>query len=233
MDKYIACTTKKQWKEVLKALEEDGYKWCVGNSVLSGLDYFSSYKSGSVIHVHPDTKTLEFGGKDFYKGCGIKTFISAQEFLIGVRTKPIVISRNGNTVTAENKNTGDKGIAICSPEDTFDFKVGAMLALARLCGCTTKSDTCDDEIREGDIVEVTEPLLCYDTYAEWLLENIDSTDLRVKFVFRHIPRTETPYRVIKIASHTIDKDIPLAYIQDTENSECYIVNVDGLKRVEK
>lgn len=134
MDKYVACTTKKQWKAVLKKFEEDGYRWFAGNSVLSGIDYFNSYKSESVLHVHPDTKRLEFGEKDFYRKSGIKTFISAHDFLTGAKTKPIVISRNGRVVTAEDKNTGEKGVATCSPSDEFDFKVGAKIALARLWG---------------------------------------------------------------------------------------------------
>ena len=134
MDKYVACTTKKQWEEVLKKFEEDGYRWLAGNSVLSGINYFSSYKSESVLHVHPDTKKLEYGEKDFYRKSGIKTFISAHDFLKGPKTKPIVISRNGRVVTAEDKNTGEKGVATCSPSDEFDFKVGAKIALARLWG---------------------------------------------------------------------------------------------------
>lgn len=161
MDKYVACTTKKQWEAVLKKLEEDGYKWIVGNSVLSGLDYFSSYKSESVIHAHPDTKKLEFGNKDFYRKSGIKTFISAHDFLKGAKTKPIVISRNGRVVTAEDKNTGKKGVATCSPSDEFDFKVGAKLALARLWGEEISENPSDDgdtyftdEIKVGNRVKI-------------------------------------------------------------------------------
>lgn len=407
MDKYIACTTKKQWRDVLKKFEEDGYRWIVGNSIMSGLDYFDSYKCESVIHVHPDTKKLEFGNKEFYRGFG-KVFISAHDFLKGSKTNPIVISRNGNTVTAEDKNTGEKGVATCSPSDKFDFKIGAKIALARLwgeevpksllnddekhtfktgdrvvvrdwddmqkeygvdsagdimrsnggfvrlmkhlCGRTAtvtaynsrgglsvtfddesgdtiwyftdwmfkpfvKTDTVtkfkvdnivtlkdgltineaysgiqllngmydmghhkpmrvievcepyeplpvykcvpaerasesgcccywfseemlekyedDDEIRENDIVEVVEPLQCYDTYTAWIVKNIASVELAAKFVYCHIPKTDTQYRVIKIASHSGDSKLKLAYIQDKTRDDCFIMNLSALKKVKK
>ena len=44
----------------------------------------------------------------------------------------IVIYRKDREVIAVDKVTGDKAIAKCSPEDTFDFNVGAKLAFDRL-----------------------------------------------------------------------------------------------------
>lgn len=46
----------------------------------------------------------------------------------------IVIYRDGNKVIATNKATGEKAEAKCSPEDEFDFSVGAKLAFDRLFG---------------------------------------------------------------------------------------------------
>jgi len=48
----------------------------------------------------------------------------------------IVIYRDGNKVIAANKGTREKAEAKCSPEDEFDFSVGAKLALDRLFGAT-------------------------------------------------------------------------------------------------
>lgn len=44
----------------------------------------------------------------------------------------IVIYRKDNEVIALDKRTGKKAIAKCSPEDTFDFNIGAKLAFDRL-----------------------------------------------------------------------------------------------------
>lgn len=46
--------------------------------------------------------------------------------------QPIVIYHQGDKVIALDKNTGNKGVAKCSPDDKFDFCVGAKLAFDRL-----------------------------------------------------------------------------------------------------
>lgn len=44
----------------------------------------------------------------------------------------IVIYRKGQEVIALDKSTGNKAVAKCSPDDTFDFETGAKLAFERL-----------------------------------------------------------------------------------------------------
>lgn len=44
----------------------------------------------------------------------------------------IIIYRNGNKVVAKNTYTKQEAVARCSPEDEFDFYLGATLALSRL-----------------------------------------------------------------------------------------------------
>lgn len=51
----------------------------------------------------------------------------------------IVIYRKDREVIAVDKVTGDKAIAKCSHEDTFDFNVGAKLAFDRLMNCNKES----------------------------------------------------------------------------------------------
>lgn len=46
----------------------------------------------------------------------------------------IVIYRKDNTMVALDKVTGEKAVAKCSLDDTFDYKVGAKLAFKRLMG---------------------------------------------------------------------------------------------------
>lgn len=55
-----------------------------------------------------------------------------QYFELIERNECIVIYRNDNEVVALNKTTKEKAVAKCSPEDTFDFKVGAKIAFDRL-----------------------------------------------------------------------------------------------------
>ena len=56
----------------------------------------------------------------------------------------IVIYRKDREVIAMDKVTGDKAIAKCSPEDTFDFNVGAKLAFDRLMNGNKENITVED-----------------------------------------------------------------------------------------
>lgn len=69
-----------------------------------------------------------------------RTWMICLEDVEPVKLECIVIFRQGNKVTALDKATGEKGVARCCPEDTFDFKTGAKLAFERLMQCPNKSD---------------------------------------------------------------------------------------------
>ena len=62
----------------------------------------------------------------------------------------IVIYRKDNEVIALDKRTGKKAIAKCSPEDTFDFNIGAKLAFERLMNGNKESITVDDMRKKLD-----------------------------------------------------------------------------------
>lgn len=51
-----------------------------------------------------------------------------------VTDEQIIIYRKDDEVIALDKSSGVKGVAKCSPEDKFDFKIGAKLAFERLIG---------------------------------------------------------------------------------------------------
>jgi hypothetical protein len=51
------------------------------------------------------------------------------------KTPPrIVIYQSGDTVTARDLETGEQASAVCSKDDTFDFHIGAFIAMSRLAG---------------------------------------------------------------------------------------------------
>lgn len=69
----------------------------------------------------------------------------------------IVIYREGNDVIALDTVTNKKGVARCNPEDTFDFGIGAKLALERLTAkCTFKIlclDNFSPKLKKGKTYE--------------------------------------------------------------------------------
>lgn len=66
----------------------------------------------------------------------------------------IVIYRKDREVIALDKTSGKKAVAKCSPEDTFDFKVGAKLAFERLM--TTTKIVKQDKYQVGDKVKIVD-----------------------------------------------------------------------------
>ena len=62
----------------------------------------------------------------------------------------IVIYRKDNEVIALDKRTGKKAIAKCSPEDKFDFNIGAKLAFERLMNSDKESITVEDMRKKLD-----------------------------------------------------------------------------------
>lgn len=46
--------------------------------------------------------------------------------------KPVIIYQNGQDVIALDKETGEKAVAKCHPNDEFDFAIGAKIAFGRL-----------------------------------------------------------------------------------------------------
>lgn len=125
--KEIICNTAKEEKRVLEELEKQGYKWNSEEAPTKFCSFpFNFYKSYA-LQLWRD-KTITHGP---VFGIG-KNTVTAKEFL--GKNECIVIYRNGSETIALNKATKEKAVAKCSPSDTYDFAVGAKLALERLTG---------------------------------------------------------------------------------------------------
>lgn len=136
---YIICENKAERDAVLRKLEKNGYIWANGESLTEWTledvwedKPISFHLDQTVTWAFPRTEQREHSRA-----------VSAQDYLH--KHKPILITRKGRVVTAEDKNTGEKAIATCSPTDTFDFGTGAMIAVARLIAQSDKGITKDAE----------------------------------------------------------------------------------------
>ena len=151
----VWCKTKAEVREVLSEAKNMGYH-------MTDLDdyterFWSTHESETVINLHGYDKNLTYCYKYWYiNHPGFGKIITASEFF---GRKPILITRKGRVVTAEDKNTGEKAIATCSPTDTFDFGTGAMIAVARLIAQSDKGITKDAET-------VLRQLLGYDVSSD-------------------------------------------------------------------
>lgn len=97
--------------------------WFVGKvETISGIEEFSNGVVGYKLH-----NTLGFT----FDERGLEPY----------QNETIVVYRKDNEVIALDKRTGKKAIAKCSPEDTFDFNIGAKLAFDRLMNGNKESIT--------------------------------------------------------------------------------------------
>lgn len=116
--------------------------------------------TGEVISVNPNSGYIKVGNK--YEGHYIGCFdVDPKYFdlLLNKTNEKIIVTANGKTTTAKlynGKTVIKTAEAKCSPDDEFDFLVGAHLAVSRLCGVdsSTKEDEPDCEIKPGDFVKV-------------------------------------------------------------------------------
>lgn len=144
----------------------------------------------------------------------------------------IVITIDGRITTAKLYRHGEptqKAVATCSPEDTFDFAIGAKLALERLIDAVN-----NPLIQVGDIVHVVNTGKCWSQNAGWVAKHIADKSLVAKYAYGRglgyfAGKIEHPgiFRVLCIADD-------LAFIQrtDGDGASCYLVGLDGLERVE-
>ena len=329
---YIICENKAERDAVLAKLESEGYKW--GNrKPLTEWNLNDTWGDQSV-SLHPDKKLKAvlwaFTRSEHRQR---KDAVLAQDYLY--KRNPILITRKGRVVTAEDKNTGEKAIATCSPTDTFDFGTGAMIAVARLIAKSDKGITKDAEtvlrqllgddvssdppteeeptnkfrvgdfvtlkegvkvgdafehlnveegemfdqsyhkpmkvveiskigsyycipadgndtgfyyhegmleawdenkIHEGDRVHVKKGCTKdrYDTYYQWLKDNISDIDLLLGFERKDFVSTTDAYTVVKIAPHGHFGDVQLAFIKRTNgigDTFSYLYDIDSLEKV--
>lgn len=87
----------------------------------------------------------------------------------------------------------------------------------------------DSEIRVGDMVEVTHRGKCYSTYYTW--SGLGS--YRQNFVNGVSVEDGMVAKVLNIAQHGDDKWKTLALIQNPKTTQVFIINIKGLKKVER
>ena len=91
-----------------------------------------------------------------------------------------------------------------------------------------------EELKVGDKVKVIDYGLFFDKYYSWVKENINNRELKLKFDYGNVLPNGTICEVLHINKHngSYNTDETLAYIQDIKNKRCYLIDVNGLEKID-
>ena len=112
----------------------------------------TTYFVKNMRHYCGETLTITRVGTSSYQTKGNTWHWADEMFEPGIVCNTVVIYTKGNKVIAVDKATGETGVAICSPEDTFDFFTGADLAFERLRGRAEPPKERGPKYYNGEIV---------------------------------------------------------------------------------
>lgn len=135
INKYLGnyamhCKTEEEAKIFLRYLDSVGRKWVDGTSYMS-MTKWDDYGPDTCYDFYNGT----YCNKTYFLTCYGYTILEFSDFEWdnkNTKRKPVIIYRNGQDVIALDKETGEKAVAKCHPNDEFDFAIGAKIAFGRL-----------------------------------------------------------------------------------------------------
>lgn len=159
---YIVCKSKKEESKVLKKLEKQGKKWNSYDKPTENSYFSKTSKEYAIVVIRDIISYTTNATESMLLNVNTKK-ISAAEFL-KKNKETIVIYRNGAETIALEKNTGRKAVAKCSAEDTYNFEIGAKLALKRLFPETVREVRRYAEV--GEYIKITDPIATQGKYGK-------------------------------------------------------------------
>lgn len=190
------CKNAKLAEQFLKECEEQGFLWVQGEKPTDSEKYETIYMAFT--YGNGVTFTIGAWTENRITWSRYKARYSSFpmiEYKPEVRT--ICIKTDGKIVTAY---MGDKkGIAKCSPEDTFDLYTGAKLALDRLFDKENQEKNTQKINYKswiGKKVRVIDNGKTYSTYVDWVKEH--APEYIGEYSYNHSPKNGAVGKVIAV-----------------------------------
>lgn len=160
------------------------------------------------------------------------------------KPQTIVIYQKGNSVFAKDVTTDRVAMAICAPEDEFNFNIGASIAFERLVGkgsidkarkaINGAKEEKRKEIEIGNSVRITDANKQYINYINFFKDNNMSCELAARYYYgKVIPLTELDdvFEVIAIGLDTRGNKVCVIRNKSKRiYTGYYLFAVDGLKK---
>lgn len=124
------CKTEEEAKIFCRYLDSVGRRWGSGHSYIS-MTNWDDYGPNTCYSFNSGT----YCDKIYYLTHNCYTILEFSDFEWdnkNTKRKPVIIYQNGQDVIALDKETGEKAVAKCHPNDEFDFAIGAKIAFGRL-----------------------------------------------------------------------------------------------------
>ena len=239
----------RQWDDMVK---EFGTK-CEGTVIggasafSKGMDYLCGH-TGTVVSVTSlDTITAGVQSLDIDWDVGETMGWALDNTMFELIDNPkIVITTDGKTTTAKlynNKSLRELATAKCSPEDKFDFNIGAKLAMDRLMKAVeddTNAKDDNDVINVGDKVRIVDGVAStdvYSIYGSWIKEY--APEYAVNYAYGanlEVEKLCCDYFVLKKMKHDGDECSMLCLISTSPEpifdcQPCYLMAEKHLRKV--
>ena len=248
----IKCNSKEDAKEFIKEAHKQGFEWLLtiyGNEEKTFWDTCCSE-----IYYYLEDNRITWGTKDFDND-------SIEYSTLKEKMKTMTKSDLKNGMVVELAS-GSRALVINGLllfEDSYqglsaykddlttkifnnEFQINKVFKskLYNLCDVLTDDLSLiwereeKEEIKVGDKVKVIDYGLFFDEYYSWVKENINNRELKLKFDYGNVLPNGTICEVLHINKHngSYNTDDTLAYIQDMENKRCYLINIEGLEKID-
>lgn len=237
----------KDWDEMVKEY---------GVNSWGGIDChpysFSSFmkilcgEEATIIGMHPDgTVLLDFKKSDFKSRSNLCILSYCMDMIkYPKKSQNIIIYQKGNKVIAKDRTTDKTGTAICSPEDEFNFNIGASIAFERLVGkdsidkarkvVNNAKEELKKKIEIGNNVRITDIDKQYVNYMTFFKDNNMSYELATRYYYgKTVPVDEVfnTFEVIAIGLDTKgNKACVIRNKSKVISSGYYLFSIDGLEK---
>ena len=251
----IKCNSKEDAQEFIKEAHKQGFKWVnyhEGDEEKTCWGYLSDFNSEIYYHLEADEITWSsmYSGNESIEYSTLKEKIKTMtksdlkngmvvELVDGSRALVI----NGLLVFED----GYEGLSSYKDDLTIklfnnEMQINKVFKskLYNLCDVLVDNLTLiwereeKEEIKVGDKVKVIDYGLFFDEYYSWVKENINNRELKLKFDYGNVLSNGTICEVLHINKHngSYNTDETLAYIQDIKNKRCYLIDVNGLEKID-
>ena len=258
----IKCNSKEDAQEFIKEAHKQGFKWVnyhEGDEEKTCWGYVCDFNSEIYYHLEADEITWSsmYSGNDSIEYSTLKEKIKTMT-KSDLKNGMVVELRNGKRFLIVNdfgigKDSCiyldgffgyDENLYNVIGDSTFDITkiyktVGHTFktlfdneSLSLIWGREEKEEK--EELKVGDKVKVIDYGLFFDEYYSWVKENINNRELNLKFDYGNVLPNGTICEVLHINKHngSYKADDTLAYIQDIENKRCYLINIEGLEKID-